>query len=332
MQLAVDEINNAGGVNGRPLRITILDDESSATTAVDDARQLLDQHPIAILGSSISQMTLAMSPITQAAQVPLIALASNAQIIEPVSEHKWVFKTPINDTNVVRAMQSYLKKRGQLKVAFVYRDDDYGKTGLAHFKAAGESAGFQVIDAEPIAATASDATTQLTHVKAANPQAVVVWTTLPSANVVIKGYRELSLPYPLYYSDGVATGLFLQESGSELGGAFIATTKINVADQLPASDPQKKLLARYIDAFTRAYPKDGPVSIFGGYGYDGIYVLKEALQKAGAPGVKLRDALEHVTYMGVSGIYRMSPADHNGLSVDSLELTQIDDQKFKIVR
>jgi branched-chain amino acid transport system substrate-binding protein len=151
-------------------------------------------------------------------------------------------------------MPSYLKKRGQLKVAFVYRDDDYGKTGLAHFKAAGESAGFQVIDAEPIAATASDATTQLTHVKAANPQAVVVWTTLPSANVVIKGYRELSLPYPLYYSDGVATGLFLQESGSELGGAFIATTKINVADQLPASDPQKKLLARYIDAFTRAYP------------------------------------------------------------------------------
>lgn len=331
MQLAVDEINSAGGVNGHPLRIEILDDETNATTAVDDVRKLLDQHPIAILGSSLSQMTLAMSPITQTAQVPLIALASNAQIIEPLSEHKWVFKTPINDTNIVSAIQSYLKKRGQLKVAVVYRDDDYGKTGLAHFKAAGESAGFQVIDAEPIAATASDATTQLTHVKAANPQAVVVWTTLPSANVVIKGYRELSLSYPLYYSDGVATGLFLQQAGSALDGAFIATTKINVADQLPANDPQKKLLAHYIDAFTKSYPKDGAVSIFGGYGYDGIYVLKEALRKAGGPGARLRDALEHVTYMGVSGIYRISPADHNGLSADAVELTQVDNQKFKLV-
>lgn len=332
MQLAVDEINKTGGVNGHPLQITILDDESNATTAVNNVRKLLDGHPVAILGSSLTQTTLAMAALTQPAQVPLISFASNAQVIEPVSDHKWVFKMPINDTNVASAMQSYMKKRNQVKVAVVYRDDDYGKTGLAHFKAAGEAAGFQVIDAEPIAATATDATTQLTHVKAANPQAVVVWTTLPSANVVIKGYRELGLQYPLYYSDGAATGVFLQQAGSGLGGAFIATTKINVADQLPANDPQRKILVHYIDAFTKGYPKDAPVSIFGGFGYDGVYVLKEALQKAGGPGAKLRDALEHVSYTGISGVFRMSPADHNGLSVDSVELTQVDNQKFKIVR
>ena len=332
MQLAVDEINKAGGVNGHPLQITILDDESNTTTAVNNVRKLLDQHPVAILGSTLSQATLAMIALTQPAQVPLIALASNAQVIEPVSERKWVFKMPINDTRVVSAMQAYMQKRKQLKVALVYRDDDYGKTGLAHFKAAGEAAGFDVVDAEPIGATATDATTQLTHVKAANPQAVVVWTTLPSANVVINGYRELGLPYPIYYSDGVATGLFLQQAGSALSGAFIATSKINVADQLPPGDPQKKLISHYVDAFTTSYPKDGPVSIFGAVGYDGVYVLKAALQKAGAPGPKLRDALEHVSYTGISGTFRMSPTDHNGLSLDSLELTQIDNQRFKIVR
>jgi branched-chain amino acid transport system substrate-binding protein len=332
IQLAVDEINKAGGVNGHPLQLSILDDQSDATTAVNNVRKLLDQHPVAILGSTLSQATLAMAAVTQPAQVPLIALASNAQVIEPVSDHKWVFKIPINDTKVVSLLQGYMEKRKQPRVAIVYRDDDYGKTGLAHFKAAGAAAGFDVVDAEPIAATATDATTQLTHVKAANPQAVVVWTTLPSANVVIKGYRELGLQYPLYYSDGVATGLFLQQAGSALNGAFIATSKINVADQLPAGDPQKKIITHYIDAFVKDYPKDGPVSIFGGIGYDGVYVLKDALQKAGAPGAKLRDALEHSTYTGISGIFHMSPTDHNGLSVDSLELTQIDDQKFKIVR
>jgi branched-chain amino acid transport system substrate-binding protein len=332
MQLAVDEINKAGGVNGHPLRITILDDESNPTTAVNNVRKLLDQHPIAILGSSLTQTTLAMIPLTQPAQVPLISFASNAQVIEPVAEHKWVFKMPITDTNVAIAMQAYMKKHGQLKTAVVYRDDDYGKTGLAHFKDAGATGGFQVLDAEPIAATAGDATTQLTHVKVANPQAVVVWTTLPSANVVIKGYRELSLGYPLYYSDGAATGVFLQQAGPVLNGAFIATTKINVADQLPANDPQKKILLHYADAFVKSYPKDAPVSIFGGFGYDGVYVLAEALRKAGEPGAKLRDALEHVTYTGISGTFRMSPSDHNGLSVDSVELTRVENQKFVIVR
>jgi branched-chain amino acid transport system substrate-binding protein len=331
MQLAVDEINKAGGLNGHPLRITILDDESNPTTAVNNVRKLLDQHPIAILGSSLTQTTLAMIPLTQPAQVPLISFASNAQVIEPVSERKWVFKMPITDTNVAIAMQAYMKKHGQLKTAVVYRDDDYGKTGLAHFKEAGGSA-FQVLDAEPIAATAGDATTQLTHVKGANPQAVVVWTTLPSANVVIKGYRELSLGYPLYYADGAASGIFLQQAGPALNGAFIATTKINVADQLPANDVQKKILLHYIDAFVKGYPKDAPVSIFGGFGYDGVYLLAEALRKAGEPGAKLRDALEHVTYTGISGIFRMSPSDHNGLSRDSVELTRIDNQRFVIVK
>jgi hypothetical protein len=62
-------------------------------------------------------------------------------------------------------------------------------------------------------AIATDATTQLTHVKSANPQAVVVWTTLPSATVVMKAYRDLSLPYPIYYSDGSANGAFLVQDG-----------------------------------------------------------------------------------------------------------------------
>src|ERR1700730_9199860 len=97
IQMAVDEINKAGGVNGHPLQVTILDDESNPTTAVNAVRKLLDQHPVALIGSSLTQTSLAMIPLTQAAKVPLISLASSSQVIQPVAERQWVFTLPITD-------------------------------------------------------------------------------------------------------------------------------------------------------------------------------------------------------------------------------------------
>jgi len=333
IQLAVDEINKAGGVAGHPLKVTIIDDGSDPTTAVNAVRNLLGQKVIAILGPSLTQTTLAVLPIVTQAGIPLISLGSSAQIVEPVSDRKWIFKMPMTDIHIARMMQGYLKRRDQTKVAVIFRDDDYGKTGLTHFEDVAKEAGITVIDSEAIAATATDATTQLTHIKAANPQAIVVWTTLPSAAVIAKGYRELGLQYPLYYSDGAATGVFLQQLGPALNGVYIASLKINVADQLASSDPQEHVIKQYVDTFDRLYPKDAPVSIFGGFGYDSVYVLAGALQKSGTGEAdKLRDALEHVTYSGISGTFRLSATDHNGLAQDSAVLTKVDGGKFTISR
>ncbi len=333
IQMAVDEINKAGGVSGHPLQVTILDDESNATTAVNNTRKLLDQHVVAIIGSSLTQTSLAMVPLATQAKVPMISLASSAQVIQPIADRRWIFKMPITDFHVAQAMQEYMRKRSQTKVAVIYRNDDYGKTGLSHFQDAGKRFGFDVVDAEAIDARASDATTQLTHIKAANPQAVVAWTTLPSAAVIIKSYRELGLSVPIYYSDGAATGVFPQQAGAQLDGAYIASTKINVAPYLAASDPQKKLLAHYIAAFEAGFPKDAPVSIFGGFGYDSVYVLKQALERAkSTDGEKVRSALENTDYIGVTGEFRMSPNDHNGLSVFSLVLTKVANGKFTIAK
>jgi branched-chain amino acid transport system substrate-binding protein len=332
IQLAVDEINKAGGVDGHQLQVTIIDDQSDPTTAVSAVRELLDKHPAAIIGSSLTQTSMAMVPVVQGAGIPMISLASSAQVIDPVADHKWVFKMPITDTKVALLIQNYMKHHGQTKTAFIYRNDDYGKTGLQHFIDAAAGS-VTVLDPQAIDARASDATTQLTHVKAANPQATVVWSTLPSVTVIMKGYRELNLPYPIYFSDGAANGAFLLQSGPAIDGAFIATTKLYVADSLPASDPQKKIIDHYISAFTAAYPKDLPVNMFGGFGYDAVGILRSALAAAhGTEPAKLREAIEHTSYVGVSGPYRMSPTDHNGLAEDSLALTQVKNQKFTLAK
>jgi branched-chain amino acid transport system substrate-binding protein len=333
MQLAVDTINKAGGVNGHQLQIQIIDDESNPTTAVNATRKLLDQHVVAILGSALTQTSLAMVPIVTQAHVPMISFASSAQVIEPIADRRWIFKMPINDYHVAETMQEFMKKHGITRVAVIYRDDDYGKTGLGHFRDAGAKLGFTVVDSEAIAATATDATTQLTKIKAANPQAVVVWSTLPSVAVIIKGYRELSLPYPIYFSDGAANGAFPKQAGAALNGAYIASMKVNVGNQLPASDPQRSVIEKYVHDFSAAYPKDLPVSIFGGFGYDGVYVLRAALASAKTTdGEKVRDALEHAQWDGVTGPFRMSGGDHNGLSTFSTVMTQIENGAFKLLK
>ncbi|MGD0053472.1 MAG: ABC transporter substrate-binding protein [Vulcanimicrobiaceae bacterium] len=334
IQLAVDEINKSGGIAGRQIKLTILDDQSDATTAVNDFRQLLDTHPLAILGTALTPTTMALVPLAEQAQVPLINFASSVSTVVPVDAHKWVFKVPINDTEVAKSLQAYLTKHGQTKVSFIYRNDNYGQTGLQHFKDAGQAVGVSVISADEIDATASDATTQLTHVKAANPQALICWTTLPSANVILRGYRELGLTVPIYYSDGAATGVFPKQAGAAIEGAYIATMKVNVIDQLPNSDPTKKLLTHYASEFVADYPKDAPVSIFGTWGYDGVGYLRAALEKlhGNATPATLRDALETTTFTGVSGTFHFSASQHFGLSESDVVVSQIQKGQFVIVR
>jgi len=334
MEMAVDEINKAGGINGHQLQLTILDDQSDATAAVNDFRQLLDKKPIAIFGTPLTPTSLAIAPLAEQAHVPLVSYASSVSVVTPVAQHQWVFKVPINDTEVAKSMQAFMKKRNQSKVDFIYRNDDYGKTGMAHFDDVGKPLGFEIVANDAIAPTASDATTQIQHAKSSNAQAVICWTTLPSANVILKAYHELSLQMPIYYSDGAATGVFPKQAGAALNGAFIATMKVNVYTELSPSDPQRKLLEHYVPDFEKGYPKDAPASIFGTWGYDGVGFLKAALShvKGTATAASLRDAMENTTFVGVSGTFKFSPTQHYGLSEDSVLMAQIENEKFRIAK
>ena len=332
IQLAIDEINKAGGINGHPLKAIIVDDESSPANAVNGVRRLLDEHVLVILGSSITQASLAMLPVAQQAHIPMIAYASSAAVIEPVSEHQWIFKIPTTDTAVAETIQQFMKARGLTKVGAIYRNDDYGKIGVAHFSGAGKASGFEVIGSEAIDATATDATTQLTKLRAANPQALLVWSTLPSVYVVAKSYQQLNIKVPMYFSDGAADLRFLEQAGSALDGAYIATTRLSVGNQLAKNDPQRAVILHYVDTFESAYPKDKPANMFGGFAYDSVYWLKQALAKSGPDPAKLRDALEHINYSGVTGVFRTSPQDHNGLAPNSDVVTRIADGKFTLPR
>ena len=96
-----------------------------------------------------------------------------------------------------------------------------------------------------------------------------------------------------------------------------------VADALPASDPQKKVVEDYKHAFESRYKQD--VSTFGGHAYDGLYLVVDAMQKAGsADKAKVRDALETIRgWMGVDGLFNLSASDHLGLDLSAFRMLEI---------
>jgi branched-chain amino acid transport system substrate-binding protein len=141
--------------------------------------------------------------------------------------------------------------------------------------------------------------------------------------IVTKNYKQLSIGAPLYQSHGVASKQYIQLAGGAAEGVRLPAAALLVAETLPDSDPQKKVVLGYKREYEARFKSD--VSTFGGHAWDGLMLAVEALKKAGTPDkAKVRDALESVRgFMGTAGTFNMSPTDHVGLDVSGFRMLEI---------
>jgi branched-chain amino acid transport system substrate-binding protein len=314
MQLLAEQINAKGGINGRPLELVIYDDEGDEGKAVLNANKLIEKDQVlAIVGPSLTGTTMAVIPIVEKAQVPLISCAAGVKITTPVK--KWVFKTPQTDVMAVAKIYEFMKRQGIRKIALLTVSNAFGDSGREQLVEQASGAGFQIVADEKFGASDADMTPQLTKIRGLSPDAIVCWGTNPGPAVVAKNMQQLGLKIPLYQSHGIASKKFIELAGTAADGIILPTGKILVAKGLPDSDPQKPVLLKYITDYEAKYRS--AVSGFGGYAWEGLEMVVLALQKAGADRAKIRDEIEKVNgYVVISGIFRLSPQEHNGLSKD----------------
>lgn len=329
--MLVDKLNAEGGINGHPVELIILDNKSDETEAVMAVKKLIEQGVLAVLGCSSSGPSMAMIDTVQKEGVPMISLAAASSIVEPVTERKWVFKTAQSDIVTVENIISYLQEKGLTKVAFLYMNNAYGDGGKEAFTSAAGEKGIEIVAEEKFEASDKDMTPQLTRVKASGAQAAVVWAIPPSASIITKNFRDLGLDIPLIHSHGVGNEKFIELAQGAADGVILPIGKLTVADQIPDDDPQKEVLQSYISHYREKY-NALPVS-FGGYGWDAFNLVVKAIEKAGPDRAAIRDELEKTTgFVGVSGIFNMSPQDHNGLDTDSMVLVQIKDGTWQLLK
>ncbi|MGA7875475.1 MAG: ABC transporter substrate-binding protein [Desulfoferrobacter sp.] len=323
-EMIKDDINKQGGIDGHPVELIIYDDEGDPTKCNLAVKKLIkrDNVPV-IIGPSTSGTSLAVVGVAEDAQVPLISCAASYKIVTPIAERKWIFKVAGSDRHVVGKMYDYMKEKGIKKIGIMTVSDGFGASGREELLRLAPEYGIEVVADERYGPKDTDLTPQLTKIRAAEPQAIVNWSTGPTQILAVKNWRDLGMEsIPLFQSHGFGSKKNIELAGKAAEGVLLPLAKVNVGPLLPDSDPQKKVIMEYTKEYEAKYNE--PISSFGGHAWDSMHLAMAALKEAGPDRAKIRDQIENTKgFVGQHGIFNFSPEDHNGLSKDDLVMVVV---------
>lgn len=329
-QMMVNKINASGGIKGRKIELIVYDTQGDATKAVQAANRLIkDDKVVAIIGPSTTGDSMAVIPIVEKAQIPLISCAAGSKITDPVK--KWVFKTAQNDGLAVAKIYDHLNRRKMSKVAILTVSDGFGSSGREQLKAQASEHGIQIVSDDTYGPKDTDMTAQLTKIRGSGAQAVICWGTNPGPAVIARNAKQLGLTIPIYMSHGVSSKKFIELAGDAAEGIILPSGRVIVADLLPTTDKQKKALMAYVKDYQKQFKAEG--DHFGGHAWDAVMLLKGAMERGGDKPAAIREQLEKTrNFAGIGGIFNFSVADHAGLGKDAFVLVEIRKKDFVLVK
>ena len=329
-KMVIDEINKAGGVKGHKLELVVYDTAGDATKAVQLATKLIkDDKVVAIIGPSTTGETMAVIPVAEKEQVPLISCSAGSKITDPVK--KWVFKTAQNDALAVGRIYEHLQKTKQTNVSILTVSDGFGASGREQLKSQAAKYGITIVSDDTYGPKDTDMTAQLTKIRGAHAQAIICWGTNPGPAVIAKNARQLGIKTPLYMSHGVSSKKFIELAGDAAEGVRLPSGKVVVADLLPNSETQKKSLVSFVKDYQKHYRVEG--DHFGGHAWDAVMLLKEAIERGAETPAAIRDQLEKTkNFCGIGGTFTYTPQDHAGLGKDAFVLVEIKNKDWVIVK
>ncbi|MEJ5347160.1 MAG: ABC transporter substrate-binding protein [Desulfosoma sp.] len=337
-EMVVHKINQEGGINGRPLELIIGDTEGDPTKALLVAKRLVEKDQvIALIGPTRTGTGMAVKAYTEKAEIPVIMTVGGDPVIAggKYGPFTWTFKTPQRTSTAVTKVYEFLKAKGWTKVALLTATDGFGKDGLEWLLRLAPDHKMEVVANEAFDVNDADMTTQLVKIKATPAQVIICWTIGPAGARVAKNVKQLGITTPLFQCHGQPDPKYVELAGSSADGTYMPSTKLMVADQLPDSDPQKAVIGEFLHFYKDVYhyDKQYPINTHSGYAWDAIMILANAMRQAGTDRAALRTAIEQTRgYVGISGIYNLTPEDHNGLDTDSLVIVQVVDGGWKLIQ
>jgi len=317
-----------------------LDDGGDTTRAVQNAKKLIQENNIdALIGPSTTPNALAILDIIAEAKVPLMATVGTSAVVEPLDAKKrWVFKTTQNDDLIAGALIKHMAKNGVKTIGFIGFNDPYGENWYKVFVPLAEKAGIKVVASERYARTDQSVTGQTLKLISTKPDAVLIAAVggpavLPQATLFDQGYKGR-----VYQTHAVATEDFIKLGKEKVEGTVLAAGPMLVIDEIPDSNPTKKVAQGYIAAYEKQF--GSKPATFGANTWDGGLLLERAIPvalKAGKPGTEafrsaLRDALEKERdVVGTQGVFNMSATNHNGMDERARVLVLVKDGKFRLL-
>jgi len=296
VEIARDEINNAGGVLGKQIEIVSYDNRCNPSEAVNVANKLAEAKVTAIIGAHCSSATLATMPIIAEAKIPMVeGVATSPKITElsGVGGNEWTFRINPSDQDMMVALGRYLKGETKIKrVAVVGEDTDFGRGGAGAFAEVAKADGLQIISTDFHPQNQPDFTSLVTRIQQSKPDAIALFQLSGDQINILRNAMQLQvrIPYTGRFDPFGRNTPIIEAGGME--GSITAWPYSQDIDY-----PANKTLVAQTQQRYKSIPY-----LQTWAGYDSLRLIAKAMAQAGSSEpTKVRDGLKHADFVSAMG-------------------------------
>lgn len=327
LQLAVEELNASGELDGRTIELISVNDEADATKSAQAAERLISEEGvIAVIGGGNSGTVAANNPIiTSAGVVQIISVAQTDGLIDPASAgFPLTFRVTENNSYDVGAIVALFEDGGYSHICAVADTTEYGQSGVETIRTVFGEAGLDLQDVAQHEVGATDMTPQVLSLRDAGCDSVYLFSLGADAAVFMKSVNQAGWDVPVIGGRGLNQAAFLSIAGQDADGIIMPST----------TDPENARGEDFRAAFDAKFGDDAdPGHVFSALGYDTMYILAEGLKASGWEGGEaLATSLEAIEYAGAAGrdgsSYSYTADDHEGPGEDFLVFVRIEDGAY----
>ncbi len=319
--LAVAEINESGGINGRPLAYDFQDSQSDPRQAVAIAQKFVADPRIVIeLGDFSSAASMAASPLYQRGRLVQFGFTNSHPDFTKGGDYMW--SNAPNQADDMPVLADYaVRKLGQARLAVAFINSDWGRTSKDLFVAAAKTDGGTVVAAEGYLPTDEDFRSSLVRLRDAKPDALVLISNYPDAAQIARQARAAGLTQPIVAAGSVYSPKFI-----ELGGAAVNDVYTNT-NFFP--DDPRPVIRRFVDAYRAKY--GGEPGFYVARGYDAMIVAATVARQYGTTRQAIHDGLSEVRDIPsvVFGAVQFDPATRRVRHPASIDLV-VRDGRFVV--
>jgi branched-chain amino acid transport system substrate-binding protein len=303
LQIAVDEANEKGGINGRKIELLVEDNQASNTVTINALNRVLEQQPVAVFGAALGTQVLAMMPITEREKVPLIAGPSTRRVTQQGA--KYFFRIGSHDAldkeAATRFMAEVLKTK---KIGILHVANEWGYSGRDnvsdYLKKLYNLAPVSIASYQP---TDKDLTAQILQMRDAGADGIFSQGHPVDEALLVKQLDQLGIKLP-HVASGSLCISFLRQlvTPDEIAGHYC-----EAPDVLPPFNQREQVRA-FVAKYQKrtGYAPDAYPTLY----YDGMGMMVEAMKKYGPDREKIRQAFGEMSYEGVLGAYKADQEDN----------------------
>lgn len=280
IEMAVDEINKDGGIDGKKIEVVKVDNKSETAEATNGIIKLTSQDKVnAVIGAATSGNTVAQAQIANDTKTVLIAPGGTSPTVtvdEKGKVREFVFRTSFIDPFQGTVAANFALDNLKVKDAAIFADSssDYAKGLSDAFKETFEDAGGKIVAEEAYVAKDTDFRSTLTRIKSKNPSFIFIPGYYEEVGLIVKQARELGITVPLVGADGWDSPKLVELAGAD------ALNNTYLINHYSSEDPDEKV-QNFVTAFKEKNDGDAP-NAFNALGYDTVYFLADAIKRAGS--------------------------------------------------